>query len=171
MQHSSDNLPYNGECIKSNFCQRAVCKKKKTNNKNHQIPVFSKIQLVVYYQCCVLIGRATTRLYVIAYQQRKKKWRLNRVLLAKVVLSRYFRPTSWILLKQLFLSPSWPLSQQLLIQSPFGLEELLLNIPVYVRREFHHQASFINEILRIYSTALGDHSHKNFRNLQFETKT
>ena len=29
--------------------------------------VFSKIQLVVYYQCCVLIGWATTRLYVIAY--------------------------------------------------------------------------------------------------------
>ena len=28
---------------------------------------FSKIQLVVYYQCCVLIGWATTRLYVIAY--------------------------------------------------------------------------------------------------------
>ena len=27
----------------------------------------SKIQLVVYYQCCVLIGWATTRLYVIAY--------------------------------------------------------------------------------------------------------
>ena len=29
---------------------------------------FSKIQLVVYYQCCVLIGWATTRLYVIAHQ-------------------------------------------------------------------------------------------------------
>ena len=28
---------------------------------------FSKIQLVVYYQCYVLIGWATTRLYVIAY--------------------------------------------------------------------------------------------------------
>ena len=27
----------------------------------------SKIQLVVYYHCCVLIGWATTRLYVIAY--------------------------------------------------------------------------------------------------------
>ena len=27
----------------------------------------SKIQLVVYYQCCVLIGWATTRLYAIAY--------------------------------------------------------------------------------------------------------
>ena len=27
----------------------------------------SKIQLVVYYQCCVLIRWATTRLYVIAY--------------------------------------------------------------------------------------------------------
>ena len=26
----------------------------------------SNIQLVVYYQCCVLIGSATTRLYVIA---------------------------------------------------------------------------------------------------------
>ena len=29
--------------------------------------VFSKIQLVVYYQCCVLIGLATSRLYVIAH--------------------------------------------------------------------------------------------------------
>ena len=28
---------------------------------------FSKIQLVVYYQCCVLIGWASTRLYVIAH--------------------------------------------------------------------------------------------------------
>ena len=40
--------------------------------------------------------------------------------------SRYFRLTSWILLKQLFLSPSWPLSQQpirLLTQSPFELVE------------------------------------------------
>ena len=27
----------------------------------------SKIQLVVYYQCCVLIGWATTRLYVISH--------------------------------------------------------------------------------------------------------
>ena len=27
---------------------------------------FSKIQPVVFYQCCVLIGWATTRLYVIA---------------------------------------------------------------------------------------------------------
>ena len=26
---------------------------------------FSKIQLVVYYQCCVLISRGTTRLYAI----------------------------------------------------------------------------------------------------------
>ena len=29
--------------------------------------IISKIQLVVYYQCCVLIGWATTRLYVIAH--------------------------------------------------------------------------------------------------------
>ena len=43
---------------------------------------------------------------------KPKQWRLNRVLLAKVVLSQYFWPTSWILRKQLlFLSPSWPLSQ------------------------------------------------------------
>ena len=28
---------------------------------------FSKIQLVVYYQCCVLIGWATSRLFVIAH--------------------------------------------------------------------------------------------------------
>ena len=35
---------------------------------------------------------------------KPKQWRLNRVLLAKVVLSRYFLPTSWILLKP---SASW----------------------------------------------------------------
>ena len=29
--------------------------------------IISKIQLVVYYQCCVLIGWATTTLYVIAH--------------------------------------------------------------------------------------------------------
>ena len=29
--------------------------------------IISKIQLVVYYQCCILIGWATTRLYVIAH--------------------------------------------------------------------------------------------------------
>ena len=29
------------------------------------IYLFSKIQLVVYYQCCILIGGAATRLYVI----------------------------------------------------------------------------------------------------------
>ena len=32
-----------------------------------RITLLSKIQLVVYYQCCVLIGWATTRLYVIAH--------------------------------------------------------------------------------------------------------
>ena len=71
------------------------------------IIVFSKIGVVVYYQCCVLIGWASEKRRL----WKPKQWRLNRVLLAKVVLSRYFWPTSWILLKQLFLSPSWPLSQ------------------------------------------------------------
>ena len=32
-----------------------------------RIIVFTKIQLVVYYQCCVLNGQATTRLHVIAH--------------------------------------------------------------------------------------------------------
>ena len=31
------------------------------------ISLFSKIQLVVYYQYCVLIGWATSRLFVIAH--------------------------------------------------------------------------------------------------------
>ena len=31
------------------------------------IILFSKIQLVVYYQCCILIGWATTMLFVIAH--------------------------------------------------------------------------------------------------------
>ena len=30
--------------------------------------IIGKIQLVVYYQCYILIGWATTRLYVIAYR-------------------------------------------------------------------------------------------------------
>ena len=30
----------------------------------YRVFVISKIQLVVHYKCCVLIGRATTRLYV-----------------------------------------------------------------------------------------------------------
>ena len=79
----------------------------------------SKIQLVVHYQRCVLIGWATTS-KTICYSPlvakssgawKPKKCQLNRVLLAKVVLSRYFWPTGWIWLKQLFLSPSPPLSQ------------------------------------------------------------
>ena len=37
------------------------------------ISVFSKIQLVVYYQCRVLIGWATTRLYVIAHCTSSEK--------------------------------------------------------------------------------------------------
>ena len=32
-----------------------------------RLHIISKIQLVVYNQCCVLIGWATTRLYVIAH--------------------------------------------------------------------------------------------------------
>ena len=32
-----------------------------------KILFFSEIQLVVYYQCCILIGWATTSLYVIAH--------------------------------------------------------------------------------------------------------
>ena len=35
--------------------------------KLHCIYLASKIQLVVYHQCCVLIGCATSRLYVIAH--------------------------------------------------------------------------------------------------------
>ena len=37
------------------------------NRLSHIINYFSKIQLVVYYQCWILIGWATTRLYVIAH--------------------------------------------------------------------------------------------------------
>ena len=32
-----------------------------------ELLIIGKIQLVVYYQCCILIGWATTRLYVIAH--------------------------------------------------------------------------------------------------------
>ena len=37
------------------------------------ITKISKIQLVVYQQCCVLIGWATTRLYVIAHATSSEK--------------------------------------------------------------------------------------------------
>ena len=32
-----------------------------------ELLIISKIQLVVYYQCCILIGWAATRLHVIAH--------------------------------------------------------------------------------------------------------
>ena len=35
--------------------------------RTYQWGMYFKIQLVVYYQCCVLISRAITRLYVIAH--------------------------------------------------------------------------------------------------------
>ena len=44
----------------------SFCKKKIPNGTNKYIFI-SKIQLEVYYQCCFVIGRATTRLYVIAH--------------------------------------------------------------------------------------------------------
>ena len=43
--------------------QVAATKKEQEQKLNF----ISKIQLVVYYQCCVLIGWITTRLYVIAH--------------------------------------------------------------------------------------------------------
>ena len=39
----------------------------KCNVKGIDYQNISKIQLVVYHQCCVLIGCATSRLYVIAH--------------------------------------------------------------------------------------------------------
>ena len=47
---------------------KPVCKTYRPENSIYfHITTFSKIQLVVYYQCCVLIGWATTMLYVIAH--------------------------------------------------------------------------------------------------------
>ena len=37
------------------------------NYRHFRLTVINEIQLVVYYQCCVLIGWATTGLYVIAH--------------------------------------------------------------------------------------------------------
>ena len=89
---------------------------------------FSKIKLVVYEERCVTILKTAARETIInaafwlvelllgymlrhtSSEKRRlwkpKQWRLNRVLLAKVVLSRYFWPTSWILLKRLHFSRS-----------------------------------------------------------------
>ena len=55
---------------------------------------------MVYYQCCSLIGWATTRLYVIASKYRKAQafWRQKRIKVwQNFFYSRYFWPTSWIL--------------------------------------------------------------------------
>ena len=61
---------------------------------------FSKIQLVELLLGYMLRPTSSEKRRL----WKPKQWRLNRVLLAKVVLSRYFWPTSWILLKRLFLS-------------------------------------------------------------------
>ena len=50
---------------------------------NLTITVFSKIQLVIYYQCCVLIGEATSRLFVIAHYSSESAGRICNVLAAK----------------------------------------------------------------------------------------
>ena len=47
--------------------QRFLTKCSWESLRNQRLTVFSKIQLVVYYQCCILIGWATTRRYVIAH--------------------------------------------------------------------------------------------------------
>ena len=46
---------------------------------NKWLCLISKIQLVVYYQCYVLIGWATTRLYVIAHWKARAFWRQKRI--------------------------------------------------------------------------------------------
>ena len=81
----------------------------------------SKIQLVVYYHAA---RRSDWLSYyqAICYSPLVAKSADNLVgkkclvqlQLAKVVLSRYFLPTSWILLKQFFLSPSpsWAIDSQ-----------------------------------------------------------
>ena len=56
----------------------------------NKLIVFSKFQLVVYCQCCALIGWAFTWMFL-------------------PTSSEIFWPTCWILLEQLFLSASWPL--------------------------------------------------------------
>ena len=50
-------------------------------SQRNPLSTFSKIQLVVSHQCCVLIGWATTRLYVIAHWLRKAPafWRQKRI--------------------------------------------------------------------------------------------
>ena len=61
-----------------------------------RLTFISKIQLVVYYQCCVLIGWATSRLFVIAHWQRKAPALRNKnnggwiAFCWSFVLSRYF---------------------------------------------------------------------------------
>ena len=93
-------------------CQNQESKRKALlagYHPTYMITVFSKIQLVVYNQCCFLIGWATMWRKVSAL--KTKTMAAECVLLPKVVLSRYFWPAGWILLKQLFLSLSWPLSQ------------------------------------------------------------
>ena len=79
------------------------------------IKIICKIQLVDYYQCCIVIGWTTTRLYVIASFENQNNGGWIAFCLAltrkRCFVTIFFWPTSWILLKQLFHSPLWPLSQ------------------------------------------------------------
>ena len=80
-----------------NYADRGWCQPPKPNAEMDTplpeicIMLFSKIQLVVYHQCCFLIGYATTRLYVIAQQQQRA-------------------PDFWRQ-KGIYVQLSWPLSQ------------------------------------------------------------
>ena len=86
------------------------------NDRNLQrISLVSKIQLVVYHQCCVLIGWATSRLCYspLVAKSARHIWNVLAVKkdsssfnLRKMFSLDIFWPTSWILLKQLFPSPS-----------------------------------------------------------------
>ena len=63
------------------------------------LSMLSSDWLSYYWAICPMVAKSSGL-------WKPKQRRLNHVLLSKVVLSQYFWPTSWILLKQLFPLPS-----------------------------------------------------------------
>ena len=66
---SFENQHFNATGLRAHSPIVSLATETAPSERNHSAPIFtfSKIQLVVYYQCCVLIGWAAARLYVIAH--------------------------------------------------------------------------------------------------------